>query len=269
MSHTHRRARPGSRLAASAVVALAVSLGVAAAAQAATPPTVFAAASLTETFPKIDSSATFSFAGSNTLAFQIQQGAPADVFASAAPNYTRQLFQQGLVEKPRFLAFNRLALIVPKGNPAGITSVYDLNRSGIKLVIANAKVPVGAYTRTVLANLGLSSALKNVVSQEIDVKSVVGKVALGEADAGFAYVTDARAATSRLTTVAIPVFAQPKVRYEIAVVAASANKAAARAFVVRATGPVGRKALASAGFRFPAPPKAKPHPKKKKVTRSR
>ena len=245
--------------AASATILFA---GLAGTAAASNPPTVFAAASLTEVFPKIDSKARYSFAGSNTLALQIRQGAPADVFASAAPNYTQELYRGGLVEKPRFLAFNRLAVIVPRSNPAGIRSVYDLQRSGIKLVVANARVPVGSYTRTVFRNLGMSNALRNVVSQENDVKGVVGKVALGEADAGVVYVTDARAAASQLRQVAIPVFAQPKVRYEIAVVRSSSDKAAARAFVARVTGPAGRRAMAAAGFRFPAPtPKPKPKPK--------
>jgi molybdate transport system substrate-binding protein len=240
-----------------AVIALLVGL-LAGAARASDPPTVFAAASLTEVFPKIDSGARYSFAGSNTLALQIRQGAPADVFASAAPSFTQELFRDGLVEKPRFLAFNRLALIVPKSNPAGIRSVFDLNRSGIKLVVAQSRVPVGSYTRTVLRNLGLTNALGNVVSQESDVKDVLGKVALGEADAGFVYVTDARVAASQLKTIAIPVFAQPKVRYEIAVVKNRPDTAAARAYVARVTGPAGRKLLAQAGFRFPVPPKPKP-----------
>ena len=243
---------------AAASVLLAGSLDTAAASD---PPTVFAAASLTEVFPKIDSRARYSFAGSNTLTLQIRQGAPADVFASAAPNFTQELYRAGLVEKPVFLAFNRLAVIVPRSNPAGIRSVYDLQRDGIKLVVANARVPVGAYTRTVFRNLGITPALRNVVSQESDVKGVVGKVALGEADAGVVYVTDARAAASQLTQVAIPVFAQPKVRYEIAVVRASADRAAARAFVAKVTGRAGRRAMAAAGFRFPAPP---PPPKAKK-----
>ncbi|MGD9697213.1 MAG: molybdate ABC transporter substrate-binding protein [Thermoleophilia bacterium] len=246
-------------------VALAVA-GLAvlpAAAQAA--PTVYAAASLTETFPKIDPKATFSFGGSNTLALQITRGAPADVFASAAPNYTQDLYKQGVVEKPVFLTFNRLAVIVPKSNPAGIRSVYDLAKPGVKLVIGAQAVPVGSYTRTVFRTLGLSRALSNVVSQESDVKSVVGKVALGEADAGVSYVTDARAAAGRITPVAIPSWAQPKVRYEIAVVKASRNKAAARAFIAKATGPAGRKIMAQAGFKFPAPPKKKKAtPKKNK-----
>ena len=230
---------------------------------AAAPPNVFAAASLTEVFPRIDPAPHYNFAGSNQLALQIRQGAPADVFASAAPNYTQDLFAQGLVEKPQFLAFNRLAFIVPKSNPAGIKSVYDLRRRGIKLVIAAPAVPVGSYTRTVLRNLGLSSALANVVSQESDVKGVVGKVALGEADAGFVYVTDARAAASQLTSIPIPTFAQPKVRYEIAVVTASTNKAAANAFIKKVKGPRGKLIMAQAGFTFPKPKvrKAKPKPK--------
>lgn len=242
--------------------------GLTGAAAASNPPTVFAAASLTEVFPKIDAKARYSFAGSNTLALQIRQGAPADVFASAAPNFTQELYREGLVEKPVFLAFNRLAVIVPRSNPAGIRSVYDLRRDGVKLVIASSRVPVGAYTRTVFRNLGLSSALGNVVSQETDVKGVVGKVALGEADAGVVYVTDARAAASRLRQVAIPVFAQPKVRYEIAVVRSSSDRAAARAFVAKITGPGGRRAMAAAGFRFPAPtPKPKPKTKAKAAIR--
>jgi molybdate transport system substrate-binding protein len=236
------------------ILSAAALLGVAGTAQAADP-TVYAAASLTETFPKIDPRARFSFGGSNTLAFQIRQGAPGDVFASAAPSFTQELFRDGLVERPVFLAFNRLALIVPRSNPAGIDSVYDVNRDGIKLVVANSRVPVGCYTRTVLRNLGLTGALRNVVSQETDVKSVIGKVALGQADAGFAYVTDARAAASELRSVAIPVFAQPRVRYEIAVVKGAANTTEARAFVRVATGPRGRRILAQAGFRFSAAPR--------------
>ena len=133
----------------------------------------------------------YGFAGSDQLAFQIQQGAPADVFAAASPKYPEALYRQGLVEKPIPFATNTLVLIVPKANPAGIHSVNDLTKPGVKIVIGDPSVPVGSYTRTVLNNLGISAAvLKNVVSQETDVKGVVTKVALGEADAGFVYVTD-------------------------------------------------------------------------------
>lgn len=212
---------------------------------------VFAAASLTEAFQAFDPSESYNFAGSNTLAAQIQQGAPADVFASASPTYTQSLFRQGLVEKPVTFASNRLVLIVPKSNPAGLTSVYDLSRKDVKLVIAAPAVPVGAYTRTVLRKMGLSSVLSKVVSQESDVKGVVGKVALGQADAGFVYVTDARPVAGAVTSIAIPGWAQPRVRYEIAVVSASPHKAAAGAWVKRVLAKGGQAALARAGFGRP------------------
>jgi molybdate transport system substrate-binding protein len=217
--------------------------------------TVFAAASLTEVFPKIDRAARYSFAGSDQLAFQIQQGAPADVYAAASPKYPDQLYAQGLVLKPVVFATNKLVLLLPASNPAGIRSVFDLKRAGIKLVIGQKGVPIGDYTRTILKNLGLSSVLSNVVSQETDVKSIVGKIALGEADAGFVYVTDAKPAGSKVKVVRVPGWAQPKVKYEIAVVKASSNRAAAQAFVRKVLAKGGRKALAAAGFGLPKLPK--------------
>ena len=167
------------------------------------------------------------------LETQIRNGAPADIFASASPVNTQRLFAAGLVDKPVTFTANRLALIVPKSNPAGIKSVYDLKTKNVKLVIANAAVPVGSYTRTVLKKMALSSVLSKVVSQESDVKAVTGKVALGQADAGFVYVTDARAVSDQVTVIRIPAWAQPRVRYEIAVVARSGNKVAARAWIKR------------------------------------
>jgi molybdate transport system substrate-binding protein len=213
--------------------------------------TVFAAASLTEAFQAFDQGEAYSFAGSNTLAAQIKQGARADVFASASPQYTQDLFRAGLVEKPVTFATNRLTLIVPKSNPAGLTSVYDLARKNVKLVIAAPAVPVGSYTRTVLKKLGLSSVLSKVVSQESDVKSVVGKVALGQADAGFVYVTDVKPVAGDVTSIRIPAWAQPRVRYEIAVVSSSSQKPAARAWLKRILGTQGQATLARAGFGKP------------------
>jgi molybdate transport system substrate-binding protein len=213
--------------------------------------TVFAAASLTEAFQAFDSTETYSFAGSNTLAAQIKQGARADVFASASPQYTQDLFHAGLVERPVTFATNRLVLIVPKSNPAGLASVYDLARKNVKLVVAAPAVPVGSYTRTVLRKLGLSSVLSKVVSQESDVKGVVGKVALGQADAGFVYVTDVKPVAGDVASIRIPAWAQPRVRYEIAVVSSSSQKAAARAWVARVRGKAGEAALARAGFGKP------------------
>ena len=164
-------------------------------ARAEDPVTVYAAASLTEALPRIAPSARFQFAGSNQLALQIRQGAPADVFASASPIYTQQLYREGLVERPRTFATNSLVLAVPRRNPAAIRSVFDLaKRPKLKLVVAGAKVPVGLYTREVLKRLGLLRVLRKAVSQEPDVKGIVGKLALGEADAGFVYATDVRAA---------------------------------------------------------------------------
>jgi len=234
------------------VLLLAVLLAAPAGAKpGATRLTIFAAASLTEAFQSFDRNETYSFAGSNTLAAQIQQGAPADVFASASPQYTQDLYRRKLVEKPVTFASNRLVLIVPKSNPAGLTSVYDLARKDVKLVVAAPAVPVGSYTRTVLRKLGLSSVFGKVVSQESDVKGVVGKVALGQADAGFVYVTDVKPVAGQVTAIRLPAWAQPRVRYEIAVVGASSHKAAARAWIKRVLARQGQAALARAGFGKP------------------
>ena len=237
-----------------AVVALVALLGSSLLASGATarshsdPLTIYAAASLTEVFKAFDPSQRYSFAGSNTLETQIRNGAPADVFASAAPLNTQRLYRAGIVDKPVTFTSNRLVLIVPKSNPAGITSVYDLGRKPVKLVVAGAAVPVGGYTRTVLRRMGLTGVLSRVVSVESDVKAVTGKVALGQADAGFVYATDTRAVSGEVTAVRIPAWAQPRVRYEIAVVSKSPNKAAAQAWVKMVLSAKGQKALLDAGF---------------------
>jgi molybdate transport system substrate-binding protein len=211
--------------------------------------TVFAAASLTEVFPAIDPRPRYGFAGSDQLAFQIQQGAPADVFAAASPKYPEALYKQGLVEKPIPFATNTLVLIVPKSNPAHIHSVDDLTKPGVKIVIGDPSVPVGSYTRTVLTNLGISAAvLKNVVSQETDVKGVVAKVALGEADAGFVYVTDVKPVRSKVAAIAIRESAQPHVVYEVAVVKSSKALKAAYAYVTRLIRPPAQRTLVQYGF---------------------
>jgi molybdate transport system substrate-binding protein len=210
--------------------------------------TVYAAASLTDVFPKIDSGPKYSFAGSNTLAAQITLGAPADVFASANTTLPAQLFAKGLVQKPVVFTRNRLVLIVPTANPADIHSVYDLSKPGIKLVIAAAAVPVGSYTLQVLKQMGLTSVLSNVVSRELDVRDVLSKVALGEADAGFVYSTDARTVPGKVTVIKVPAWAQPKVTYSMAVVSASGNQAAAARFIQEVLSKAGQKAMLSYGF---------------------
>lgn len=216
------------------------------------PANVFAAASLTEVFPKVSPSSRFQFASSNQLALQIKRGAPADVFASASPTYTQDLFRNGLVDKPRTFATNSLVLAVPRSNPAKIRSVYDLaKRPKLKLVVAGAKVPIGLYTREVLKRLRLLQVLRKAVSQEPDVKGIVGKLALGEADAGFVYATDVRAASSRLLAIPLPKPSQPTVLYEIAVAKGSKNREAALEFVADLLSTDGRHELAKAGFGLP------------------
>jgi len=222
-------------------------------------PNVFAAASLTEVLPRIDRRPRYSFAGSDQLAFQIQQGAPADVFAAASPKYPEQLYRQGLVEKPIPFATNTLVLIVPRSNPADIHSVLDLTKPGVKVVVGDPGVPVGSYTRTVLGNLGISAAVaKNVVSQETDVKGVVGKVVLGQADAGFVYATDVKPVLGKVGVIRIRESAQPHVVYEVAVVKGAQHLRAAYAFVTRLIRAAGQRALVSYGFG--ARPKPAPQP---------
>jgi molybdate transport system substrate-binding protein len=214
--------------------------------------TVFAAASLTDVFPKIDSSPRYSFAASNTLSQQIRQGAPADVFASADMLNPQALFAGGQCSRPTVFATNKLVAVLPRSNPGNVKTVFELRRPGIKVVIARQGVPVGNYTRQILRNLGLTSAvLSNVVSEEPDVRSVLAKVALGEADAGFVYITDAATVKDRVGVIKLPAWAQPPVRYGICVVSSSPNKADAQAFVNKVLSPSGRAQLVAAGFGVP------------------
>lgn len=210
---------------------------------------VFAAASLTEVFTAINKAPAYSFAGSDQLAFQIQQGAAADVFAAASPKYPDLLYKQGLVEKPIAFTTNTLVVIVPKSNPGNIHSVLDLTRPGLKIVIGDSSVPVGSYTLTVLKNLGITDGvLKNVVSKEPDVKSIVAKVALGEADAGFVYVTDVKPVRGKVLAIALRESAQPHVVYEVAVVRAGKHRQAAYRFVTALIRSAAQRKLVSFGF---------------------
>jgi molybdate transport system substrate-binding protein len=220
--------------------------------------TVYAAASLTDVFPKIASAPRYSFGGSNTLAAQIRLGAPADIFASANMTLPNALYADGLCSKPVVFTRNRLVIVVPKSNPAHIRSIYGLTRAGVKVVIAGPGVPVGSYTLQILRNMNLSAGvLKNVVSQETDVREVLAKVALGEADAGFVYSTDARTVPGRVTVINVPAWAQPKVQYGICVVNRSSNRAEARAFVAKVLSKAGQAKLLAAGFLPRVKPPAK------------
>jgi molybdate transport system substrate-binding protein len=211
--------------------------------------TVYAAASLTNVFPAIDPNELYSFGGSNTLAAQIQQGAPADVFASANMSLPLGLYQQNLCSKPIVFTRNRLVIVVPKSNPAHIHNIYNLTKSGVTIDIANSGVPVGKYTLQILQNMNLTNAvLKNVVSQETDVREVLSKVALGEVDAGFVYSTDAKTVPGKVQVVKIPAWAQPKVQYGICVVSSSTHKSDAHAFVKLVLSKAGQKKLHHFGF---------------------
>jgi molybdate transport system substrate-binding protein len=213
---------------------------------------VFAAASLSKVFPEIDNSAKYTFGGSGALEVQIAQGAPADVFAAASPKQPAELYAKGLVEKPVEFATNTLVLIVPKGNPAHITSVSDITRPGVKLVICNATVPCGDYARDVFTNLGIATqAMNNVVSQTTDVTQTVAQVALGQADAGFVYITDADAAKGKVSVIRLPAKAKPDAKDYIAIVKAAKNQGAAASFVKTVLAPEGQAKLRAAGFGKP------------------
>jgi molybdate transport system substrate-binding protein len=251
--------RPSRRLAISTVAGvlalLALLAGPAASstrqahATKATQLTIYAAASLTNVFPAIAPHEKYSFGGSNALATQIQQGAPADVFASANMTLPKKLNGSGLCSKPIVFTRNRLVIVVPRSNPAHIHNIYDLTKSGVKIDIAAAGVPVGTYTLQILQNMNLSSAvLKNVVSEETDVREVLAKVALGEADAGFVYSTDAKTVPKQVRVIKVPAWAQPKVQYGICVVSHSSNKAAAQAFIKKVLSKAGQKKLHKFGF---------------------
>ncbi|MGH3078585.1 MAG: molybdate ABC transporter substrate-binding protein [Gaiellaceae bacterium] len=215
-------------------------------------PIVLAAASLTEVLPKIVPDGRYSFGSSNALAEQIRRGAPFDVYLSASPIYSQALHREGLLRKPVAFATNSLVVIVPRSNPAKIRRIGDLaKRRKLRLVVAGPKVPVGLYTREVLKRLGLLRVLKKTVSLEPDVKGVVGKVALGQADAGLVYRTDVKPVSSRVRAIAIPARAQPTVSYELAIASRPADVEAAQEFVIAVLGPDGRRALRAALFGIP------------------
>jgi molybdate transport system substrate-binding protein len=172
--------------------------------------TVFAAASLTETFTGLGREferahpgvkVRFSFGPSSGLAEQIAQGAPADLFASAGPAPIKKVVDSGDLTGPQPFATNSLEVAVPRGNPARITAVADLARPGLKVAVCQAQVPCGEAAAKVLANVG---ARVTPVTEEVDVKAVLAKVRLGEVDAGMVYVTDVRAAAGAVDGVPIP-----------------------------------------------------------------
>jgi len=210
---------------------------------------VFAASSLRDVFTQIDAGQTYNFAASNTLQLQIERGASPDVFASASPAEPQALFRERKCDRPVTFATNKLVLLVPKGNPGNIRSVFSLRSGGHTLAVGSKGVPIGDYTRALLRRLGLSRALtSNTVSSESSVANVVSKVALGSAEAGFAYVTDGRIASDQVQAIRLPRYAQPPVRYQICAVNPSA---AATAFIDSMRSGKGRSLLKAAGFGLP------------------
>jgi molybdate transport system substrate-binding protein len=229
---------------------------------------VFAAASLQAAFTKIGQqfhaahsnvTTTFNFAGSDALATQINQGAPADVFASANITQMNVVVKAGGIDgtQVKTFAHNRLVVVLPKNNTANIMTLQDLAKPGIKVVLAAKTVPAGQYALVFFKNASAdpsfgasygANVLKNVVSYEADVKSVLTKVSLGEADAGIVYTTDAETAASSTTTIAIPDALNVIALYPIAVVKASANASVAQQFVDYVNGSDGQAVLAQYGF---------------------
>lgn len=228
-------------------LAAALVLAAPAAAQAVT---VYAAASLSSAFPAIDRAPRYNFAGSNQLQLQIERGAPADLFASASPAEPRALFREGRCSRPVTFATNVLVLITPRSNPARLRSVFGLRSGGRRLAVGTAGVPIGVYTRQLLRRMQLTSILSsNTVSLEPNVNSIVAKVGLGSADAGFSYFSDFRAAQSRLHVIRLPTWAQPPVRYQMCVVRRSgADSAGANRVMREILSSRGRGVLRRSGF---------------------
>jgi len=226
----------------------AVALGAAGCgSEAPAPVTVYAAASLRDVFPAIDTTPRYNFAGSNQLLTQIERGAPADVFASASAKEPEALYGAGRCSRPVAFASNAVVLIVPVGNPGKVTSLDSLTSGPRRrLAIGTKDVPVGKYTRELLESAGLSAVLtRNTVSNEANVASLTSKVALGSADAGFAYNTDARSAGDRVEVIRLPAELQPKIEYLLCAVR---QTAAAQAFIDKVTSDAGRRALERQGF---------------------
>jgi len=220
--------------------------------------TVYAAASLTGTFTALGTAfekdhpgvkVSFSFGGSADLVTQIQQGAPADVFASADTKNMDKLTADGLQgQAPQNFASNTLEIVTPPDNPAGIDSLDDLAEKGVDLVVCAPEVPCGSAAQKVEESAHLTF---RPVSEEQSVKDVLAKVVSGEADAGLVYVTDARAAGDAVHGVTFPESASAVNTYPITTVKDSKHAALAQAFVALVLGTVGQQTLAQAGFAKP------------------
>lgn len=219
--------------------------------------TVFAAASLKEVFGKIanqfeaanpGTKVTFSFAASSALAAQITSGAPADVFAAASAATMDLVVAAGLAQGPIDFAKNTMEIAVPPRNPAAVLALVDLTKSGVKLAICQPLVPCGSTALKVFNNAKLKVTPATL---EPDVKSVLNKVEMGEADAGIVYVTDALAAGTKVLGIAIPAADNASTQYPIVALSKGSNSALAQAFVAYVLSADGFAALAAAGFARP------------------
>ncbi|MBN6041320.1 molybdate ABC transporter substrate-binding protein [Amycolatopsis sp. 195334CR] len=222
------------------------------------PVTVFAAASLTESFTKLGqefetanpgTKVTFNFAGSSALAQQINQGAPADVFASAAPANMKQVSDTGATSsEPVTFVRNRLEIAVPKGNPAGITGLVDFANAERKIALCDEKVPCGAAAKKVFEAAGVTAAPDTL---EQDVKAALTKVRLGEVDAALVYRTDVKSAGGEVDGIAFPEADKAINDYPIATLSKAPNATTAGAFLQFVLSERGRAVLREAGFDTP------------------
>ncbi len=219
--------------------------------------TVFAASSLKETFTTLGKqfeaahpgdSVKFSFGASSTLATQITSGAPADVFASASPKNMTTVVSAGDASNPQDFAKNTAEVAVPPSNPANVTSVNDLAKSSVKTALCQPKVPCGVVAAGVFKNAGIT--VKPVTLQP-DVKSVLSQVELGNVDAGVVYVTDVKAAGSKVKGVTIPANVNASTMYPIAAISGGKEMSIAQAFVAYVLSPAGQSVLSAAGFEKP------------------
>ncbi|MFC5679578.1 molybdate ABC transporter substrate-binding protein [Aeromicrobium endophyticum] len=220
--------------------------------------TVFAAASLKSSFTELGSAfekanpgvtVTFNFAGSSDLVAQIQQGAPADVFASAdTTNMDKATADDLVAGSPTDVATNTLEIATPPGNPAGVDSIDDLADPDVKVVLCAPEVPCGAAAAGVEKAAGISIS---PVSEEQSVTDVLGKVVSGEADAGLVYVTDVKAAGDKVRGVTFPESSRVVNTYPIAALTGSKHPDVAKAFADFVAGDQGQAVLAAAGFGAP------------------
>lgn len=219
--------------------------------------TVFAAASLTGTFTQIGKQfeaahpgdkVTFSFGPSSGLATQITNGAPADVFASAAPANMDQVVTAGDASNPQDFAKNIMEVAVPPSNPANVKSVNNLAKKSVKVALCQPQVPCGVVAAEVFKNAGITV---KPVTLEADVKSVLAQVELNEVDAGMVYVTDVQAAGPKVKGVKIPADDNASTLYPIATISKSSHLSVAQAFVAYVLSPAGEQVLSAAGFEKP------------------